>query len=166
MKALLASWLFIALLQSPHGFPPVATIDFYGLRTVSEAQLRQVLGLREGDSVDMKHYEEWKNEEIQKLEAVPGVRSANLTLVCCTNDRKSLLYVGIEEAATPCIAFQRSPGVNVRLTEDVVQASKTATEAVQRAVIAGNAQEDDSQGHSLVADPEARALQLALIPLA
>ena len=39
---------FPAVCAEEHA-PTVATIDFYGLRTVTEQQIREALGIKEGD---------------------------------------------------------------------------------------------------------------------
>ena len=49
------TWLTFALMllslgQSGFQLPPIQTIDFYGLRTVSEAQIRKALQIKEGDA--------------------------------------------------------------------------------------------------------------------
>ena len=166
MTALRACPLLLVLLLNPQGFPPLGVIDFYGLRTVSESQVRQALDLHEGDAIDMQHFEKSRDESIEKIKRLPGVRSASWSLVCCTDDQKSMLYVGIEEAATPCASFQPAPTGNVRLTEDVVRAERDTQVAWKNAVLQGNSSEDDSQGHALNSDPQLRAMELRLIPLA
>jgi hypothetical protein len=59
-KVLTMSWLiFLTLLppasQDPQ-FPPIGIIDFYGLRNISERQVRESLQINEGDpsSVETK----------------------------------------------------------------------------------------------------------------
>lgn len=89
-----------------------------------------------------------------------------MSLVCCVDDQKSILYVGIEEAATPCITFHPAPTGSVRLSEDVIRAVKETEHALRQAVITGDSTEDDSQGHALSSDPQVRVTQLRLIPLA
>jgi hypothetical protein len=77
-----------------------------------------------------------------------------------------MIYVGVEEAATPCITFSPAPTGSVRLTEDVIRAAKATEEAVRQAVLKGDSTEDDFQGHALSSDAQVRAIQLSLIPLA
>lgn len=66
--------LFLLFSQSPEQFPPLGVIDFYGLHTVSEAQIRQALGWREGDTVDINQLEKLQRAAEQRIAAIPGVR--------------------------------------------------------------------------------------------
>jgi len=146
--------------------PPIGVIDFYGLRTVPEISVREVLGFHEGDPVDLYHFNEKKQESERKLAGIPGVRSASLSLVCCTDDHKSMLYVGIEEVSAPCLQFQPAPQGGVRLTDDVVQAGKDSDAAFEKTIQKRDFGEDDSQGHALSHDPDLRAAQLRFVALA
>jgi hypothetical protein len=107
-----------------------------------------------------------KHSVEQKLAAVRGVDDAFLTLVCCTQDRKSILYVGIEEASTPCQKFQPAPTGSMRLSEDVLSAGNDFEVTFHKSVLVGKFGEDDSKGHSLDSDPDVRAIQLRFIVLA
>src|SRR5213592_2557900 len=74
-----ATFLFVLPFGSASGqVPPVGIIDFYGLRSVSEQQVRQTLQIREGDALpdSVKELE-------RRLEALPNVQQARLERVCC-----------------------------------------------------------------------------------
>ncbi|MGC2829405.1 MAG: HEAT repeat domain-containing protein [Candidatus Acidiferrum sp.] len=166
MRYLLALLFTFLTLQSPDAFPPLGIIDFYGLRTVPEARLREALPYHMGDSIQIDQFKSQKHAVEQKLASIPGVDGAFLTLVCCTQDRKSILYVGIEEPSTPCQKFQPAPTGSVRLTEDVPSAGSDYDIAFHKSILKGNFAEDDSQGHSLDLDPDVRAIQLRFVDLA
>ena len=166
MRLLLAFLFFFLAPQSPPTMPPIGVIDFYGLRTVSEASARGVLGFHEGDTVDLYRFSKEKQESERKLAGIPGVKSALISLVCCTDDHKSILYVGIEEPASPCLQFQAAPQGTVRLTGDIVQAGKDTDAAFEKAIEKRDFGEDDSQGHALAHDRDLRAAQLRFLSLA
>jgi HEAT repeats/POTRA domain, FtsQ-type len=158
------SWLiFLALLlhasQDPQ-FPPIGIIDLYGLRNISERQVREALQIKEGDpsSVETKEAE-------RKLESLPGVAEAQISLVCC-DAGKAVLFVGIREKGTPSLQFRPAPQGKVRLPQDVVQAGDDIQKALSAAVTKGNSGEDDSLGHALANDPSARALQERFVTFA
>jgi hypothetical protein len=168
--AYLLAFLLFLFPQSSDVFPPLGIIDFYGLRTVTEAQLLQALPYHLGDIIPIEQFKSQKHAVEQKLASIPGVQGAFLTLVCCTHggthDRKSILYVGIEEASTPCLKFQPAPTGSIRLTEDVLSAGSDFDVAFHKSTLKGNFAEDDSQGHSLDLDPDVRAIQLRFVDLA
>jgi hypothetical protein len=161
--------LFAFLLpQSPDAFPPLGIIDFYGIRTVPEAQVLQALPYHVGDTIPLEQFKSQKHNVEAKLATLPGVAGAYLTLVCCetqegAHDRKSILYVGIEEANTPCQKFQAAPTGSVKLTEDVLRSGPEYDVAFQKSISRGNIAEDDSQGYSLAVDPDVRAVELRFV---
>ena len=158
------SWLiFLALLlpaSQDSQFPPIGIIDFYGLSSVSERQIREALQIKEGDSPS----DELKKAK-RRLELLPGVAEANIEFVCC-DAGKAILYVGIREKGTPSHQFRPDPHGKVRLPQDVVQAGNDFQKAFSDAVLKGNSGEDESNGHALSDDPSTRAVQERFITFA
>src|ERR1700689_1414192 len=111
------TWLSLILLlvsgQSGMATPPIGTIDFYGLRTVSETRARQALQLKAGDMVPDSPV-----APQLRLQALPGVTQARLNFVCCEKG-KATLYVGIQEQGAPSLDFRAAPAGAVRLPFDV-----------------------------------------------
>jgi hypothetical protein len=148
--------LLLTFVISPHAggqIPPIGIIDFYGLRTVREDQLRAALGVREGDA-----FPQPKAEVEQRLGTVPGVVRARISGVCCDAGR-SIMFVGIEETGAPSIRFRPAPTGTVRLRDDLLRTSAALDVAAQAAILRGDAAEDQSRGHSLMHDSAARAIQ-------
>jgi len=149
---LLAAWkLFYG--ADTHGLKTIGIVDFYGLRTLSEAQLRQALQLKEGDSLPASDEQAHRRAEEakQRLEALPGVVQARVNIVCCDAD-KFILYVGIEEKGSQSLHFGSAPQGMVRLPEDVVEAGKSFDKAFMEAIEKRDFAEDDSQGYALIPD--------------
>jgi hypothetical protein len=159
------TWLTLALTmlfsgQSGFQMPAIQTIDFYGLRTVSEAQVRQALKLKEGDVPP-----ESPVPAQLRLEAITGVAQARLNFVCCEKG-KTTLYVGIQEKGATGLEFRAAPMGSVRLPFDVSPAGQAFEQAFAMAMSAGDRVDDQSEGHSLMHFPEARAAQKKFISLA
>ena len=70
---------------------PIGAIDYYGLRTVSEEAVSQVLGIAVGDTLA-----EPSSAIVERIEGVPGVEQARAQLLCCM-EGKGILYVGVAE---------------------------------------------------------------------
>ena len=153
----LASLLFAS--QDPQ-IPPIGIIDFYGLRGVTEQQVREALQIKEGDPVSVD-----RKEARRRLEALPGVAEARLSLVCCEAG-KAILFVGIRERGVPALRFRPAPQGKARLPQDIVQAEETYQKALSAAVLKGNTSNDNSQGHALSSDPAMRAVQDRFIAFA
>jgi len=148
--------LFLTLAVPPRAngqIPPIGIIDFYGLRTVREDQVRAALQVREGDS-----FPESKAEIERRIGSVPGVTRARISGVCC-DAGKSIMYVGIEEAGAPPVRFRPAPTGTVHLPDDLLRTGAALDTAQRAAILRGDAAEDQSRGHSLAHDSAARAIQ-------
>jgi hypothetical protein len=157
-------WLRVALIllfgQSGFQIPPIQTINFYGLRTVSEARVRQALQIKEGDTPP-----ESPLPAQLRLEAIPRVIKARLNFVCCEKGRTTL-YIGIQEQDVPSLEFRPAPTGSVRLPFDVPPAGEAFERAFTRAMESGDRSETQTDGHSLMHFPEAQAAQKKFIALA
>ena len=149
----------LLLAQSPptDTIPPIGVIDFYGLRKVSEAQVREVLAVKEGDRPPSS------TSAIEKrLEEIPGVLQARLNVNCC-NAGKARLYSGIQEQVAPQFDFRTPPQSDFALPQEVVEDYEDFEEAMKEAVRQGDSKEDYSQGHSRADNPAVRAVQKRFI---
>lgn len=159
MSLIVLLTFLLSVPQDPQ-IPPIAIIDFYGLRSVTEQQARAALQIKEGDVVA----DEPKDAK-RRLETLPNVAQAQFNLVCCEAG-KAILYVGIREKGAPTLAFSATPQGKVRLPQEVLQAGEDFQKAFMEAVLKGNAGEDDSQGHALMNDHASRAVQQRFITFA
>ncbi len=140
--------------------PRIGVIDFYGVRKVSEERIRKVLGVKEGDPLPPS-----KGDTEEHLDRVPGIVESHLEAVCC-DEGKMILYVGIEEKGAVHFDLHETPEGDVRLSPEVKDAFDRTFDAIAKAVRRGSTADDLTHGHSLMADPDAREAQEALIPLA
>lgn len=170
MRHLLTLVLAFLIPQSPNTFPALGIIDFYGLRTVTEQRVFEVLPYHLGDTIRIEQFKLKKHDTERELSSIPGVAGASLSLVCCAHggasDGKSILYVGIEETNNRCPGFDPAPTAGVMLTPDVLTASHDYDVAFEKSILQGNFAEDDSQGHALDGDHETRRIQLQFVKLA
>lgn len=146
-------------------FPPIRIIDFYGLRRVSEKDVRDILKIKEGDDA----IETVKSaEEIRKrLKTLPGVGDASINLVCCDDIYgKSIIFVGIQEKGTTTPGSRPAPTGTVRLPKNIIQAGQEFQAAFMRVMENKDFSEDDSNGHALFNDKGVRAVQEKFVLLA
>jgi hypothetical protein len=131
----------------------VGVIDFYGLRKVSEAQIRKVLGVREGGLLPPS-----KGDVEARLDQVSGVVESHLEAVCC-DAGQAILYVGIEERGATHFELRDPPEGSAALPEEIVKAYSRFLDAAHEASRRGSTDEDLTHGHPLMADGSARAVQ-------
>jgi len=128
-------------------------LDFYGLRKVSESQIRKVLRVREGDRLPAS-----KGDAEARLDQIPGVVESHLEAVCCDNGQ-TILYVGIEERGAPHFELREPPDGEADLPDEIVSAYNRFLQAAEAASRRGSTGEDLTHGHPLMADGAARAIQ-------
>lgn len=153
MMAILVSCHFLTAAQSVK----IATIDIYGNRSYTSDQIRNMIPVKEGDSVDQQTF---LDKVIQKkLDSLPGVLRVSVTPVCCFHDFDYNLYVGIAESDSAILLFRASPNLRIKLPAKYTSAYAAFSEKLTDAVEAQQASEDWDKGHSLIQYAPARKLQ-------
>src|SRR3954453_6678692 len=110
----------------------IGIIDFYGLRAVTEAQVRKALAIQEGDPAPQTAGE--ITAAVQRLEKAPGVEHAQLARVCCDERGRSILYIGIAEKGAPRFTYHAAPAGRASLPPEMVDTSHRFDEALGEAV--------------------------------
>src|SRR5687768_8926857 len=155
--AFLGVWFHGAASASPSdSTPAIGSIDFFGLREVSEAAIRKHLPFKEGDPLMDKP----QRPDGAKIAKAVGVAEITLAYICCTPDQKVMVYVGVAEKSVRQV--RKSPVFTgtARLPDDMIRADEEFGTQVREAISRGQASEDHSQGHALSQDyPPLRAVQ-------
>jgi HEAT repeats len=134
--------------------PRVDDIEFYGLHKLTDQKLLHTLHLQPGDPLPPS-----KGDLEDQLEQIPGVVLGRLEAVCCDQGKTSL-FIGIEEKGAPHLAFRSPPAGSAVLPQNMIDTYQKFLQAVRDAAHRGSTAEDLTKGHSLMADPDARDLQL------
>ncbi len=137
--------------------PRIGSVEIYGARKVSLEKIKTALGAKPGDIPPSREDAE---DRIDKLSGVLGSR---IEATCC-DDHKLILYIGIEERDSPRIEFHPAPGGDVKLPAFLSAAYTAFLDEVAGSLRGRNADEDLTQGYSLMADPDARNLQQSFVP--
>ncbi|MBV9612722.1 MAG: hypothetical protein JO091_09620 [Acidobacteriaceae bacterium] len=157
MKCFCALALLASCLGAEDVTPRLGSIEIYGLHKISIQKIRSAVGAKEGDFLPPR-------EDIEdRIDKIPGVLASRVEASCCA-DRRTILYIGVEEKDAPHFEFHPAPTGNVQLPVELVGNYQTFLEAVADSMRAKNADEDLTNGYSLMADPECRELQQAFIP--
>lgn len=139
--------------------PRIGIIEIYGARKVSVKKIRSALGVKEGDILPMS-----RDDAEDRIDKIPGVVASRIEATCCDN-RKTVLYVGVEEKGEPHFEFRPAPNGSITLPREIVDKYHAFLEAVSASIQGHNADEDLTNGYSLMADPECRDLQQAFLPM-
>jgi hypothetical protein len=146
--------------SAPAQAPVIGDINFYGLRSLTAERVLNSVHLKPGDPIPPS-----KGELEDRVADLPGVVLARIEAVCCEGP-KAILFIGIEEHGAPHPAFRSPPSGDATLPADLINDYGEFLGAVQRAAGRGNASEDLTSGHSLMADPAARFFQERFVAFA
>ncbi len=139
--------------------PRIGVIEIYGASKVSVKKIKSALGVSEGDALPGS-----REDAEDRISKIPGIVASRIEAACCDNQRM-VLYVGVEERDAPHFEFRPIPIGEVALAEDIVNNYQVLLDAVAASIRGRNADEDLTNGYSLMADPECRQLQQAFVPL-
>jgi len=140
--------------------PVVGDINYYGLHKVAPEKIAGAVKLRPGMPLPPS-----KGDLEDGIAEVSGVVLARVEAVCCEGPAASL-FIGIEEKGAPHPVFRAPPSGEAALSQDVVDVYQQFLVAVERAASRGNAGEDLTAGHSLMADEAARGFQQQFLTFA
>ena len=136
----------------------IGIIDFYGYGELEPAKLRAALTLHEGGSLP---------SEKQKLAAEASLkqttgRDAAVSRVCCLENGRWIIYVGLAEPGAPAVRYNPRPAGNARMPVEIDKLFQRTDADLYDAVRKNQAEEDDSQGYALMKYPPLRADQIKL----
>ena len=135
----------------------IGIIDFYGYAGLDVQKLREALPFHVGDRLPSKSV---RDAAKVAYERAIGRGPVEFILVCCAEDGRSTLFVGMHEPGAPVPHFNNEPTGSVKLPAEAIRLYDRLMTATGEAVRKGRAGEDDSHGYSLSEDPAARALGL------
>jgi hypothetical protein len=148
----------LSFLRAEDITPRVGLIEIYGAHHVSENKILKAIALKPGDPMPSR------GELEDALTRVPGVTASRVEAVCCLNSAP-ILYIGVEERGEPHIEYHPEPGGDITLPAGIQEKYNALLDATAASLRGHNADEDLTNGYSLMADPEARQLQKDLLPL-
>ena len=138
--------------------PRVGLIEIYGTHRISQHRILDAIEVKPGDPMPSR------GELEDRIGKVSGVLASRVEGICCLNGQP-ILYVGIEERGAPHIEYYPEPAGTVALPQTIQEKYNALLEATAASLRGKNADEDLTNGYSLMADPEGRQLQQGLVPL-
>ena len=146
-------WFLLLPVLAADSVPRLSSVDYYGLRKLSQSRIYKVVGVSAGDPIPPS-----KGDLEERLEKIPGVVTARVEAVCC-DGREGMLFVGIEERGAAHFALRSAPAGDAALPPEIVAQFTELVRAMGDAARRGSTAEDLTHGHPLMADPDARAIQ-------
>jgi len=132
--------------------PRVGAIEIYGARKVSVQKIEKALGIKTGDMLPSREQAE------DRINKVGNILVSRVEAACCSG-RGMILYVGVEERDAPRMEFHAAPSGALELAPSIVLNYRRFLDEVEDSIRGRNADEDLTNGYSLMADPDCRSLQ-------
>jgi len=143
-------------------YPAIGVIEFYGLRTIPVSKVRELLPFKEGDVPPRLPLEPLKSE----MAAALGVAHVEINLVCCDNEKLSIVYVGVEDQPGNTVQYHPAPAGEVPLPPEIEQGYEEFMRKLMAGIRSGKAGEDHSHGHALSEYGPLRATEESFIAYA
>jgi hypothetical protein len=140
----------------------VANIDFFGYGNFDVLKLQSVLPIRAGEPIKQGEWGTYRSRIEEAIRSETGKPPTDVALVCCNEDGNSMIYIGVSGTSSAAVKHKRAPMGEVRLPAAALKLSQESEEALSKAVMAGRAQQDNSNGYALSANPELRVKQLQI----
>jgi len=137
--------------------PRIGLIEIYGDHKVSESKIRAALAVKVGDLLPSRQDAE------ARIDKVPGVLVSRVEAACCSGPGM-ILYVGVEERDAPHVQYHDAPTGEVTLPASLFDGYRKLLDNVAASIRGHNADQDLTNGYSLMADPDSRELQLSFLP--
>lgn len=151
-------FILVLLLSNTNAQPVrVGTIDVYGNESISTDTILSRIGISTGDTISQKHLAERVIEK--RLEAIAGVRLAKTATVCCDNNKRYALFIGVAENYSSIFALRNSPGLKIKLPDSYNYAYSAFMKRQNDAILLGQSDDDWSNGHSMIKYAPARRIQ-------
>ena len=140
----------------------VGQINYFGYAGVDLESVRARLPLSVGDSLTLRTFAREQASISQEIEGVTGRPPTDLAVLCCDNDRRLLVYVGLDGSSSQPFASMPTPHGTDRLAPTALELYALDLRAMAAAGARGELREDDSAGYALSYDPAARKVQLSI----
>jgi hypothetical protein len=132
--------------------PRVGVVEIYGARKASIQKIENALGMKPGDLLSSREDAQYR------INKVANILASRVEAACCIGNGM-ILYVGVEERDTPHMDFHPEPGGEVKLAPTLTANYRRFLDEVEDSIRGKNADEDLTNGYSLMADPDCRNLQ-------
>jgi hypothetical protein len=136
----------------------IGMIDFYGYGDLEPAKLRAALPFHEGNSVPSDKQKAAAQEALRKTAG----RDAAVSAVCCLENGRNIVYVGIAEPGAPAVQYNPRPATDARMPVEIDQLFQRMDADLYDAVRKNQVGEDDSQGFALSKYPPLHADEMKL----
>lgn len=139
-------------------------VSFFGDKGVNVAAIRSALPFHEGDPFPPSGVRSGAlvKQVSEVVKQLTGHAATDVAIICCDSKQNYIVYVGLQGASYQELRLNPAPASSVRLPEQAMTLIGQLGDALQKALMSGHPEEDDSTGYMLMKDPGARKVELAM----
>lgn len=160
LTALIVFLFFTSVSAQDQSFV-IGEISFFGYSGLPVNQVRLSLPIREGGSLAIQDVERTRNEIAQAVQRTIGRRATNVAVVCCDDNRKMMVFIGLPGGSSRKFQYNSAPTEPVTLPQRMLdlyaRAMDLNAEAVQK-----QPGEDRSKGYSLSSYAPLRETEMSI----
>lgn len=150
--------VFCAAASAANITPRIASIEIFGNQRISTQKIRNAIGAQPGGLLPSR-----KGAE-ERIDKIPDIVASRLEAVCCEQGNL-ILYVGVQEKGAPHFDVNAPPAGDAKLPVYLMSLYDSLLTNIAASIRGQNADQDLTNGYSLMADPASRAIQEKMIPL-
>jgi hypothetical protein len=137
-------------------------VELFGHTGLDEKKIRAAVTLKQGDDLSLEKWPATMQAVSQTVSAAAGVKVTDVALVGFDEKGRLMVFIGLAGPTARERTLRDAPASKISLPGAGLQLYKDLEARLIPALRSGNAAEDYSQGFSLFADPEMRAIQLKM----
>ncbi len=140
----------------------IAKIDFFGYGHFDVTKLPPVLPIEPGEPIKDADWSTYKSRIAEAIRSQTGKPPTDVTRLCCDENGNSVIYIGVAGTSSVAVQHKPAPTGNARVPAAALKLNQETEEALNKAVLAGRAQQDNANGYALSTDPDLRAKELQI----
>ena len=113
-------FLFFASVSAQDQSLVIGEISFFGYSGLPVNQIRLSLPIQEGRSLAIRDVEKTKNEVEQAVQRIIGRRPTDIAVVCCDDNRKMMVFVGLPGGSSRKFQYNSAPKEPVTLPQTML----------------------------------------------
>lgn len=138
----------------------IGEINYFGYGGIDLVPIRSQLPLHVGDTLTFATFSKGPTEAT--ITHLTGQPPTDLNITCCDEAKHLLIYIGLGGTSSRPMPTGISPHGTDHLDPAALHLYDQEMTALERAVVSGNAGEDDSKGNMLSNDPALHQINLSM----
>lgn len=140
----------------------IGSIDYFGYAGLDLELIKKRIPIKVGDRITHQLLDQDQKVIRDLAEEITGKPVTDVAAICCDQSHGLMIYIGLSGSSSRTLKLNPSPRGKDQLEADALELYRRYGEAQRDALKRHVADEDDSRGYALSADPAARKVELAI----